>query len=237
MRKPTIRVTQLEAFRRFINNTENDRYEITEKSVIDTISGEFKGNEYTFIGSAFHGIIETGEPKFVDHTDGCKIDVYGNVVMFDENQVRIALDYRNEYSGAFHEVRKYKDYGRAIVTGCADLIDGIEIRDIKTKYSFPNDADFINSCQWRYYLDIFSADVFNFDLFVFDGYKKDKNLCDVRGLELKRHTPAITCYRYHDMELDNISLLNEFMDFAESRDLVKYLFFEDGKHTKNKEAY
>lgn len=45
------------------------------------------------------------------------------------------MDYRNEHPDAFHEIRIYKDFGDAVITGCADMIDGIEIRDIKTKYS------------------------------------------------------------------------------------------------------
>lgn len=222
MSKPLIRVTQLEKFRRYI--TEASSYD-TEQSVIDTLSGEFTGNTYTRIGSAFHKIVEEGDAflNYNPNYHGYDIDIDGNVVKFTMKQARVALDYRDEHPGAFHEVRRYKDYGRAIVTGCADMIDGIEIRDIKTKYSQPNDADYINSCQWRYYLDIFGADVFHFDLFKFEGYKIDKHGYDVRGLELKRHTPPITCYRYPNMEADNLALLNAFMDWAESRDLIKYL--------------
>ena len=222
MSKPLIRVTQLEKFRRYI--TEASSYD-TEQSVIDTLSGEFTGNTYTRIGSAFHKIVEEGDAflNYNPNYPGYDIYIDGNVVKFTMKQARVALDYRDEHPGAFHEVRRYKDYGRAIVTGCADMIDGIEIRDIKTKYSQPNDADYINSCQWRYYLDIFGADVFHFDLFKFEGYKIDKHGYDVRGLELKRHTPPITCYRYPNMEADNLALLNAFMDWAESRDLIKYL--------------
>lgn len=221
--RPLIRVTQLEAFRRYLANGEHDYYEITEQSVIDTLSGEFTGNEYTRVGTAFHSIIETGEPHCADPTEGCVIDVDDHGVRFNAQQLQVALDYRNEHPGAFHEVRRYKDYGRAIVTGCADMIDGIELRDIKTKYSTPSDKDYIDSCQWRYYLDIFNANVFHFDLFIFEGYKLDKHGYDVRGLELKRHTPPITCYRYPNMEADNIALLNTFMDWAESRDLLHFL--------------
>ena len=32
----------------------------------------------------------------------------------------------------------YKDFGNAIITGCADMIDGVEIRDIKTNILYPN---------------------------------------------------------------------------------------------------
>ncbi len=224
MCKPTVRVTTLEAFRRFITNSiERDYYEIPEKRVIETIKGDFKGNEYTRIGTAFHSIIETGEPRYADPKDGCRIDVDGHAVMFNAQQLQVALDYRGEHPGAFHEIRRYKDYGRAVVTGCADMIDGIELRDIKTIYSSRSDKEYMDSCQWRYYLDIFSADVFHFDLFRFHGYRPEKHGYDVRGLELTRHAPPITCYRYPDMEADNLALLNEFMDFAESRGLVRYL--------------
>ena len=226
MSKPIVRVTTIEAFRRFMTNSiERDYYEITEQSVIDSITGKFKGNEYTRIGTAFHKIVEEGD-MFLNYnpdSHGYDIEVDGNIVKFTMEQARVALDYRDEHPEAFHEVRQYKDYGRAIVTGCADMLDGIEIRDIKTKYSQPKDENYIDSCQWRYYLDIFNADVFHFDLFIFEKYKKEKHGYDVRELELKRYTPPITCYRYPDMEADNIALLNAFMDFAESRGLIKYL--------------
>lgn len=221
--KPIIRVTQLETFRKYLANGEYDYYEITEQSVIDSISGKFKGNELTRIGTAFHSIVETGKPNYADPKEGCVIDVDDHGVRFNAKQLQVALDYRNNFPGAFHEIRRYKDYGRAIVTGCADIVDGVELRDIKTKFSTPSDKDYMDSCQWCYYLDIFEADVFHFDLFVFEGYKLKKHGYDVRGLELKRYTPPITCYRYPDMTRDNIALVNMFMDWAEQRGLTHFL--------------
>lgn len=221
--KPIVRTTAIEAFRRYLTNGDNDYYEITEQSVIDSVTGEFKGNEQTRIGTAFHGIVQHGE-QFGSPIENCyEFDIDGYSVRLSHEQRKIALAYRNEHPNAYHEFRSYKDYGRAIVTGCADMIDGVEIRDIKTKYSTPSDSDYINSCQWRYYLDIFGADVFHFDLFVFNGYKKEKHGYDVRGLELTRHTPPITCFRYPEMENDNLALLNQFMDWAEARELTEYL--------------
>lgn len=221
--KPLIRVTTLEAFRRYLHNSEHDYYEVTEQSVIGSVTGEFKGNVYTHIGTAFHSIIETGNPKHKIIDGGDEFDVDGVKVRLARKHCMLALAYRNEYPNAYHEFRGYKDYGRAVVTGCADIIDGVEMRDIKTKYSNPRDSEYINSCQWRYYLDIFGADVFHFDLFVFNGYKEEKHGYDVRGLELTRHAPPITCYRYPEMENDNLALLNQFMDWAEARGLTQYL--------------
>lgn len=239
--KPLIRTTQLESFRKYLNQSDYDNFEITEQSVIDSITGDFVGNVYTHIGTAFHRIIEEGTPQCekVDAGErtflyygkeqtepipcGRSFDVDGNKVVLDVAQCKVALAYRNEYPDAFHEVRLYKDYGEAIVTGCADMVDGLEIRDIKTKYSTPSDADYINSAQWRYYLELFNLDVFHFDLFVFDEYNKDKHGYDVRGLTLERRTPAITCYRYKGMEDDNRNLLHQFLEWCEYRDLIKYL--------------
>lgn len=221
--KPTIRVTMIEAFRRYLANGDNDYYEITEQSVIDSVTGKFEGNTLTRIGTAFHHIAELGEDYGAPIEDGWQFNIEGHEVRMSDAQRQVALDYSREHPFAFHEIRWRKDYGQAIVTGCADMIDGLEIRDIKTKYSAPSDKDYIDSCQWRYYLDIFGANVFHFDLFVFQGYDKEKHGYDVRPLELTRHTPPITCYRYPQMESDNIRLLNEFMDWAEARDLIKYL--------------
>ena len=55
MKKPLLRVTQLEKFRRYLSGDYD--YE-TEQDVIDTITGDFKGNAYTYVGTAFHRIVE-----------------------------------------------------------------------------------------------------------------------------------------------------------------------------------
>lgn len=119
MSKPLIRVTTLEAFRRYLANSEYDRYEITEQSVIDSVTGVFEGNTYTRVGTAFHSVIEDcGESRNAEVVEGgFKFDIDGNDVCLSVAQVQTALDYRNEHPYAYHEIRKYKDYGRAIVTG------------------------------------------------------------------------------------------------------------------------
>lgn len=242
--KPVVRVTQIESFRRWMYQSDYDNFEISEQSVIDGITQEFQGNEYTRIGTAFHSIVETGQPvsekvpagvreytyygKPVTEPVPCgrKFDIDGHAVIFDVPQCRVALDYRNEHPDAYHEIRSYMEYDEAVVTGCADMIDGIEIRDIKTKYSVPKDSDYINSCQWRYYMQLFNVSTFHFDLFVFNDYKLDKHGYDVRGLRLTRHDP-ITVYRYPGLEQDNANLLHEFMAWAKERELIKYLNYKE----------
>ena len=236
--KPLLRVTQLEKFRRYISG--DYEYE-TEQAVMDTITGEFAGNAYTWIGTAFHRIVEgdtdgarkvpAGERRFLYYGKetsepvpcGRTFIVDGHPVTLDIVQCKVALAYKAEHLQAFHEIRQWKDCGEVVITGQADIIDGLEIRDIKTKYSAPDDKDYVKSCQWRYYLDLFGADTFHFDLFIFEDYKPEKHGTDVRGLTLTRHTPPVTCHRYPAMEQDNRNLLREFVAWAKFRNLFDKL--------------
>lgn len=239
--KPLVRVTQIEAFRRYFYQSEHDNYEIPEQSVIDSITGAFQGNEMTRIGTAFHALVQTGcqpcslapagsrsfsyygKEKQEPVPEGRTFLVDGHEVTLDLSQIKVALDYRYRHINAFHEILRFYDFGFAVVTGCADMIDCVQIRDIKTKFSPPQDDNYVNSCQWRYYLQIFGADVFFFDLFRFEGYKLEKHGYDVRGLPLTPHTPPICLYRYADMERDNRILLEEFLEWVDRRSLTSYL--------------
>ena len=240
--KKLIRVTQLESFRKFISGDEDrDRFVVSEQAVIDSLTGVFTGNEYTRIGTAFHRIIE-GDTQGVEKVGegfrtylyygkeiqepvpaGRKFKIDGYDVCLDISQCRVALAYKDEFHDAFHEIREFMDMGDYVITGCADLIDGFEIRDIKTKYSTPNDSDYINSTQWRFYLEMFGADTFHFDLFIFEDYKLDKHGMDVRGLNLYRYEPAIPCHSYSGMERDNRYLIDEFVKWAKCRGVYDLL--------------
>ena len=240
--KKLIRVTQIESFRKYITGDEDrDRFVVTEQDVIDSLTGVFKGNELTRIGTAFHRIVE-GDTAGVEKVDagfrtylyygkevqepipsGRKFNIDGYDVCLDVTQCKVALKYKDEYPDAFHEIREFMDMGDFVITGCADMIDGFEIRDIKTKYSEPHDADYINSAQWRFYMEMFGAETFHFDLFQFIGYDKTKHGMDVRGLELKRYEPAITCHYYRGMERDNRYLIDEFVKWAKCREVYDLL--------------
>lgn len=236
--KRLIRVTQLESFRKYITgNEDKDKFVVSEQDVIDSITGVFTGNEMTRIGTAFHRIVEgdtdgnrkvpEGERTFLYYGKekkepvpcGREFNIDGYPVTLDIRQCKVALDYKNQYPDAFHEIREYMDMGDVVITGCADMIDEFELRDIKTKFSFPDDSAYTDSAQWRYYMEMFGAETFHFDLFIFDDYKKEKHVMDVRGLNLWRYEPAITCYYYNKMEEDNRNLLKEFIQWAKVRNV------------------
>ena len=237
-----VRVTQLESFRKYLEGDEDrDRFVVSEQDVIYGLTGVFTGNEYTRIGTAVHRIIEgntdgvekigEGFRTFLYYGKetkepvpaGRKFNIDGYDVCLDVAQCKVALAYKNEYPDAFHEVRECMEYEGVMVTGCADMIDGFEIRDIKTKYSEPKDEDYINSAQWQFYMEMFGADTFHFDLFCFDGYNKDKHGMDVRGIPLTRYNPPITCYYYNGMYEENRRLVREFIKWAKCREVFDLL--------------
>jgi len=211
-----VRVTQLESFRRFIA----DEPYSSEESLIESWSGIFKGNEYTRIGTAFHKIVEHGLCCDVWNIDGFDVKV-------NHQQIQAALDYKEEIKGCFHEVRLSKKYlinsDEITVSGACDVLHGYVIRDIKTKYSDVRSIDdYIRSCQWKFYLDIFEVPHFIFDVFQFVGYDKDKNGYDVSRLEIKRHDP-IECLWYNKMNDDLHHLLYQFVEYVRFKHL-EHLF-------------
>lgn len=219
-----IRVTQIEKFNRYMR--EASAYD-TEQSVIDGISGTFKGNEYTYIGTAFHKIVEGDYSNIAKIDGGRAITIEdGITVLMDVEQCKVALNYADSMPLAFHEKRLYKvlniDGEDICITGCADILNGLHIRDIKTKYSYICDDDYIDSFQWRMYLQLFNTYKFIFDLFLFEGYNKDKHGLDVRGLNIKRHDP-IECIRYKSMETNNIQLISDFIKWCKFRGVYDLL--------------
>lgn len=230
--KLNVRVTSLEKFRRYIEGI--SEYE-TESSLMESLSGDFKGNEYTRIGTAFHKIVECGDirrgkvEEFGIETGSKYVDIDGFPVLFSEDHVSIALNYKAEISGCFHEIRAYKDYtvkGKTFnISGCTDVLLGRQLRDIKTKYSYIKSiSDYTDSIQSKLYMDIFEVPEFYFDVFEFVGYNKDKHGYDVSSLPIKRHEP-IHCLAYEGMQKDIEILLTEFLDYIQFRN-IEHLFYK-----------
>lgn len=220
-----ISVTSLEAFRRYITGASVFD---TEDRLLETLSGRFEGNEYTRIGTAFHSLVEDGIRAISESNDAQDAMIYGDAynVWMDANQVQTALNYRKTLSGAIHEVPIGMEFTDGLfplwVSGRIDLLQGNDIRDIKTKYSHGVASDYIDSAQWRLYLQMTGADRFYYDVFEFRDYKKEKHGLDVRGLKLTRTDP-IECLRYERMEQDNRQLVDEFREYIMYKNLLDIL--------------
>lgn len=214
-----ISVTHLETFRRFRDGaTEWD----TEQKVIDAISGEFKGNDYTNIGSAFHSIIENFGTKN-EHGPESILKTFG--VVLSQKQAEIAMDHACDLQTFVPEVKLTKKYetkiGTIILTGVADVLKGNTIRDTKCKFSPPKLTEYYDSCQWKFYLSIFGLEWFYYDIFEFVGYKREMGR-NVADLELIKHEP-FGCFAYVGMESDLQTLVDDFIEWITFRNLLHHL--------------
>ena len=219
-----IAITTLETYRKYLAGDEWT----TQQTVIDALVVPFKGNEDTRIGSAFHAIVEQGESVIEELPEMGKfrVTVDGWPVIFNDAQVAMALKYRAKLPYAFHEEwigRQYDTPSMPIwVHGRVDVLHGIFVRDIKTKYSKVKFDDYVESAQWKFYLDLTGLDTFYFDLFEFPNYKIDKHGYDVSSLGIQPYG-AIECIRYDGMEEENRQLVCDFTDFVVKHNLTKYL--------------
>lgn len=219
-----ISITTLETYRKFLAGDEWTNQE----AMIQAITAPFEGNEYTRIGTAFHAIVELGESVVEELPEMGKFRVIadGFPIIFNDQQIALALKYKAKLPYAFHEQWISRDFQTPSmdiqVLGRVDVLNGIEVRDIKTKYSAIKLEDYTNSAQWKFYLDLLGLDTFFFDLFEFKGYKKDKHGHDVSSLELKPYG-AIGCIRYEGMERENQKLVEDFTDFITRQNLTEYL--------------
>lgn len=221
-----IRVTQLEQFRKWITGCPY----VNEQSVIDSISGEFKGNNKTRIGTAGHKVVELGRDSILRDYSIQGIDRLetGVVTVDDEyysrynwRQLSTLLNHRLTIEGSFHEQKYGKEFQTKhypiYVGGTIDIIHGITLRDNKFVFRSPDYSNYTESQQWKLYLEFMELDVFYFDLFEFKGYKDEMKL-NVSSLEMVQHEP-LECIRYKNMEQDNQLLVEQFIDWIEYRQL------------------
>lgn len=219
-----VRVTQLEQFRKWITGCPY----VNEQSVIDSISGDFQGNNKTRIGTAGHKVVEEG--------DGCLfIGGLGNQYLtqvdneysakFNESQINTLLYHRDNLDGAFHEQKYGKEFQTKhypiYVGGTIDVVHGITLRDTKFVFRSPDYSNYTESQQWKMYLEFMELDIFYFDIFEFKGYKDEMKL-NVSTLDLVQHEP-LECIRYKNMELDNQKLVEQFIDWIELKGLKHLL--------------
>lgn len=207
----TIRVTQLENFRRFRDDVPGS----SEQQVIDSITGKFDGNDKTNIGSAFHAIIENPVLECLLRTHEFK--KLG--VTFSDEQLGLALIHAQNLGLFTPEIQEKKifetDSGKILITGKMDVLQGNVIRDTKITFGQPEMQKYADSIQWKLYLSIFELDKFVYDVFEVIGYDEIMGR-DISKCEIKQHEP-FECFRYENMETDINNLLYSFCQWVDYR--------------------
>ena len=211
-----VSVTLLETFRRFRDGvSEWD----TEEKVIASLTEEFKGNDYTFVGQAGHYVVETKGNTTKEEL----FDLFG--VNMNDAQIDMLRNHAIELNPFVAEVKLRKVYqtigGEISITGMTDVIKGNHLRDNKFKFSAPKLIDYLNSCQWKFYLDIFELEHFYYDIFEFVGYGKEMER-NVSLIQLVKHD-EFHCVSYKVMQKDIQSILDDFISWIQYRNLQCYL--------------
>lgn len=185
------RVSDLDAYRQFMAD---DEYDLDQ--LISRLMGRDEPSEAMRAGTALHLALERA-------TDG-KFDVLyapGYAFVID-CEIEISLP-------EIREIRCSRQYGPLIVSGQVDAIDGLMVIDHKTTASM--DAErFLAGYQWRFYLDIHSANVFRWNVFEIrkTSYTDEEQIYTVSGFhQLEQH-------RYDGLHEDCERLAAEFYDFA-----------------------
>jgi hypothetical protein len=216
-----VSVTTIEKFRRYM--TEASSLD-TEDALIQSIKGIFEGNDKTKVGTAFHKIIE-GD---VQRLPGKNFLADG--ISFTYAQARPAIEYRKRHPKLFQEqnIRQVFETARfpIQVTGRVDALEGLYIRDSKTKFRNIDIREYIDSCQWKFYLNMMGAHTFFFDVFEVKGFDKLHNCQDRlelgESVSIIAHDP-IECIAYPEMEDEIVSLLHDFLDYIDNRNLSQFL--------------
>lgn len=189
----TLRVsaTDLDAYRRFRDDDEADL-----AALIQQLRRLMPSTDAMQAGTALHSALErAGEG---DHK-GFQFDGY---TFSFETDAELDLP-------PIREMKQTKEYlaGGVLVTmvGKVDALHGRRIDDHKFTAKF--DADrYLDSYQWRVYLDIFGADEFRWNIFE-ARESAPKNY-------LIRAVHKLTMHRYPNMEADVYRELAGFVDFA-----------------------
>ncbi|MGN6435981.1 MAG: hypothetical protein ACTHMM_05580 [Agriterribacter sp.] len=216
-----IAVTTLEKFRRCLQAVSTFD---TESALIESIKGLFIGNSKTRFGGAYHKIIEEGDKNLTKHNGQLGFLIEDH--FFSWEQAKPAVDYRNDHSLMVHEMDLRKtystQYGDIQLTGRIDGIEGRIVRDAKTKFQSVSVSEYMDSLQWRVYLDILELDTFYYDVFEVRRFKETVGSPLVYDVDVIPYG-AIKCERYENMEEQIVTTLNQFMQYIDEKNLSQYL--------------
>lgn len=217
-----ISVTTLEKFRRYI--TEASPFD-TEESLLESLKGLFTGNDKTKFGSAYHKVVE-GE---------FNVTKQGLVVIADNESFVIpleiakpGLDYKKAHPLMVHEMKLSKiyesNYFPIQVSGRVDGMEGACIRDLKCKFRSPDWQEYMDSLQWKCYLDIMELSVFYYDIFEIKGFAElpSRQPYLIDKVQVIAHEPLM-CEKYDYMNRDIMYWLNAFLDYVHQKNLLHLL--------------
>ena len=216
-----ISVTTLEKFRRYMQ--EASPYD-TEESLLDNIKGLFTGNDKTRFGSAYHKLIE-GEFKIANK--GLLVDADNYQFHFSADAARPGLQFKKNHPLMIHEIPLRKIYQSNFfpiqLSSKVDGVEGVEIWDHKCKFRSPDWREYMDSIQWKFYLDILDLKVFYYNIFEVIGFDQLPAYQPYQIVNVIIHHEPLLCERYQGMEEDLQYWLNSFLEYIHQKNLLQFL--------------
>lgn len=158
-------------------------------------------NDAMRMGSAVHKYLETVPNELV--LEGADISggvSDGYVIEFDTVEPVMLSTLREVKTEKVYEVP-----GFSVTMACVtDCMDAITCLDHKLTKKFDPDK-YLDSVQWRFYLDMFGCDRFVYQVFVYTPKENRIRVREVHRFEL---------YRYEGMEKDLHTAIEDYCDFV-----------------------
>lgn len=195
MRALRVSASDLDAFRRF-----RDSEDASLSDLLAQLRRELPPSPAMLAGTALHTALENvgpGEAEALE-AEGYRFTITATADL-DLPDIR--------------EMKATKDLviGDVLVTlvGKVDGVHGRKVIDHKLTQRFDPER-FLNSYQWRVYLDVFEADLFEWIVYEAAQFGPDE-----RDLTIKAVHP-LTMHRYPGMDSDLARELSAFVDFAKT---------------------
>jgi hypothetical protein len=180
-------------------------YSTTEKLIAD-LKAPWVTNRLMELGTAFHAIMENPDKAIIGK----------NTVTM--NGYEFPLDVISKCYENINSAFPFESYNTIIyvakgekievVTKC-DQLEGLIINEHKTKWGEFKQEEYESSCQWKMYLESFGATAVRFKVFA---------LTDKRPIVL-RDIHIFDCYDYPELRLDNLTLVEDFVEFIYDNNL------------------
>jgi hypothetical protein len=196
--------TAIESFRLW---SDPEQEWMDEADLIATIRGTSVPSHGVLLGSAFGKVLEAPDTYAVPGGFRCQDFAFGSDVVTPCLEV---IDRR----GVF-EAKAQKTYGDCDVVARADHLLGLHLSEFKTTLSTFDAQKYLDSCQWRFYFDIFEPLIVTYHVFCLS--EATNGVISLRGIE------SFNLYPYAELHEDCRDLVARFAAYARLRGLDAYL--------------
>jgi len=216
-----ISVSKLESFRKYLDEVKmRDKILVQQQDLIDEIMGKKIYKPAMGRGTAYHSLVEMNKDVTkLEAGYSVKIRDEEKPHFFTEEVAQPALQFRADHLHMIQEVNLHKDIQvrehTVRVRGRADVLEGMEGRDIKTS-EHDLDIDFyMDSFQWRLYCWMEGLRAFHYEHFKLTLGENDQ----VEKVTYSHCSFAPLPFRDQEVR----QLIYRFVEFAETHNLLSYL--------------